>query len=461
MKMKRIRMALFLSTLLFAALLVAIGCTDFKELLTDELSSSPYEESTFLDESKGASFSESTSASESSVISDPPTSQPEDNGTENDSSIVDEEVLYSSSIETESSAEEPSETPHIHRYTMEIEAKPDCEITGINRFVCECGAFYREQTPALGHIPVVDQAIPSTCVKRGVSEGSHCERCSEILVVQEPLSLVHHRYEYGYCKVCNLVGLEFVINKTEGYATCTNYTSWGEAVRRVEIPDTYCGYPVKVLAPSLFEGCKDLYSVEIGENVEIIGEGAFHNCYHLVEIYDRSKAQVTKYDKIRNGALTNYAEDDDIHYEPFESEIEIIDDFVVFHDEGESVLLTYLGAEKSIVIPDGVTRLDLYCLWEYEIVEVTIPKSVNYIEKWAFYLCDDLKRVYFLDPDNWEAKGHDHSLCRDDEVDLFVENIPEWTPFAPGHLDSPEDGKRAIMDIYNAAYWRKTEGIAQ
>ncbi len=368
-----------------------------------------------------------------------------ENSSENSSFDSSESSSEDSSDEEESSNEEEPGVPHVHEYSLQVLKEPDCENMGISLYSCQCSHYYIENPAALGHAEVIDLSTSSTCVKHGWTEGSHCARCEKVLVEQHPKELMPHDYQFGYCQVCNLVGLEFVVDEYQGYATCTKYVGSGANVRRVEIPDTYYGYPVKALAPSLFDGCVDLYSVEIGANVEIIGEGAFHNCYHLVEIYDRSKAQVTKYDGVRNGGLTSYAEDDDIHYEPFESKIEVRDDFVLFHDEGKCVLLTYLGANKHVVIPEGVTELDELCLaFEYQMEALTIPTTVNHIERYAFYELTYVvfDEVTFLDPNGWQARENDQT---------------EWSKFASGHLEGAYNGGLAVMSLFKDWEFQKVE----
>ena len=441
MKNSYIKKGLFLSLFLLATTMLFIGCMDAG--MEDSSSSSSAGNSSFHQSaslSSEISDSQSTSFStESSVIE----------ASSEKESAYEEESSLQSSYEESSNVEEPesssstdfdsSALPHKHAYTLSLVQAPSCEREGITEYSCECGNSYQDTLAPLGHSPVTDSEIAPSCVKTGLTEGSHCSECNKILIPQERIELIDHVYNFGYCHTCNLVGLEFVVNVQEGYATCTNYT--GKTVRRVVIPDEYCGYPVKVLAPSLFEGCTDLYSIEIGENVEIIGDGAFHQCYHLVEIYDRSKAQVTKYNKLDNGALTTNAEDDDIHYEPFESKITIVDDFVIFNDDGESILLCYLGSDKNIVIPEGVTRIDQFALaWEYQLVEVTIASTVNYIESLAFYLDLDIQLVHFLNPDGWEARK---------------ESKYDWVPFEPNDLIGGENGKIAVIDLCNSWEWRK------
>ncbi len=45
---------------------------------------------------------------------------------------------------------------------------------------------------ALGHTPVTDEAKAPTCTERGLTEGSHCDVCGEVLVAQEVVEALGH-----------------------------------------------------------------------------------------------------------------------------------------------------------------------------------------------------------------------------------------------------------------------------
>ena len=47
-----------------------------------------------------------------------------------------------------------------------------------------------------------DEAVASTCIERGKTEGSHCGTCGKILQEQESLPLADHNYVDGVCSVC-------------------------------------------------------------------------------------------------------------------------------------------------------------------------------------------------------------------------------------------------------------------
>ena len=61
-----------------------------------------------------------------------------------------------------------------------------------------------------GHTEVVDQAVDATCKAEGLTEGSHCSVCNEVILKQYPISkLISHSYSEATClnpETCTVCG---------------------------------------------------------------------------------------------------------------------------------------------------------------------------------------------------------------------------------------------------------------
>ena len=85
-----------------------------------------------------------------------------------------------------------------------VTKEPTCTKKGTETLTCtRCDKTQTRSIDALGHHEVIDPAVPATCTEPGLSEGSHCDRCGEVLKEQETVIKPHRDAdEDGKCDEC-------------------------------------------------------------------------------------------------------------------------------------------------------------------------------------------------------------------------------------------------------------------
>ena len=80
-----------------------------------------------------------------------------------------------------------------HDYKSTVK-QPTCTESGYTTHTCSrCGDTYTDSdVAAKGHTEVTDKAVAATCTTTGLTEGSHCSICSEIIKTQETIKANGH-----------------------------------------------------------------------------------------------------------------------------------------------------------------------------------------------------------------------------------------------------------------------------
>ena len=80
----------------------------------------------------------------------------------------------------------------VHEYKDTV-VPPTCTEQGYTLRSCPCGSVVKQNyVPALGHDTVTDAAVAPTCTKTGLTEGSHCGRCGEMITEQKVVPALGH-----------------------------------------------------------------------------------------------------------------------------------------------------------------------------------------------------------------------------------------------------------------------------
>ena len=85
-----------------------------------------------------------------------------------------------------------------HKVVIDKAVAPDCAHTGLTEgshcSVCGEVIIAQEVVPALGHKIVIDEAVAPDCTHTGLTEGSHCSVCGEVLKAQQIIPATGHIY---------------------------------------------------------------------------------------------------------------------------------------------------------------------------------------------------------------------------------------------------------------------------
>lgn len=151
------------------------------------------------------------------------------------------------------------------------------------------------------------------------------------------------------------------------------------SITEAVIPETIDGYPVTEIESYAFKDCVRLKRVSIPDTVKKIGEFAFKDCVNLMDLEIPDTVE-----KIGWGAAqgTPWLEQQTT-------------DFVI---AGKGILLSYLGQDADVQVPDGVTAIGGYAFSACDSVEqVELPETLTSIDAFAFDQCRNLRRLEIPD----------------------------------------------------------------
>ena len=155
--------------------------------------------------------------------------------------------------------------------------------------------FTIQKTGEVSHIHevVIDEAVAATCTRDGVTEGSHCSKCGEVLEKQTVIPAMGHQYAGGTCKRCGDIlyieidGVRYTKEEDlSGNVTIHVCAKPGEKISgKVNIPaEVVMGdmaYTVTVIDVNAFADQTELTYVTLPKTITNIGNKAFAGCTAL------------------------------------------------------------------------------------------------------------------------------------------------------------------------------------
>lgn len=143
------------------------------------------------------------------------------------------------------------------------------------------------------HEVVIDEAVAATCTRDGVTEGSHCSKCGEVLEEQTVIPAMGHQYAGGTCERCGDIlyierdGVRYTKEEDlSGNVTIHVCAKPGEKISgKVNIPAKVAmgdmAYTVTVIDANAFADQTELTYVTLPKTITNIGNKAFAGCTTL------------------------------------------------------------------------------------------------------------------------------------------------------------------------------------
>ena len=172
-----------------------------------------------------------------------------------------------------------------------------------------------------------------------------------------------------------------------------------KAAKRIVI-----GNGVTTIDRSTFGTCSSALSVTIGKNVTSIGDRAFLGCYKLVEVINLSSLELTA------GSNDNgYVAQNALKIKKTAgTEVVNVNDYMFYTVDGTNYLLTYIGSDTDLVLPDDYNGENYRIYKEAfasrsDLTSVTFGSKITEIGSGAFRSCAGLTSVVI--PDGITAIG--------------------------------------------------------
>ncbi len=279
---------------------------------------------------------------------------------------------------------------HEHEIVTDAAVAPTCTQSGLTEgsHCATCGEIIVPQNTvdALGHAKVTDAAKAPTCTKTGLTQGSHCSTCGEIIVPQNTVNALGHTKVIdaavaptctktgltrgAHCSVCNAtISAQTVVEKT-----AHTYDSVDDSQCNV------CGYTRKI-------------SFSVGLTYELNEEGMYvvagiGKCTDVNLILPDSLDGIPVVE-IKSHAFNG---NKTLKTVKIGNNVRLIDGSAFFGCSNLTNVTLGLKVEEI-----GAQAFS-YCT---SLTSFVIPTSVTCIRPNVFYMSNNMRSVTFLDTTTW------------------------------------------------------------
>ena len=182
-------------------------------------------------------------------------------------------------------------------------------------------------------------------------------------------------------------GLEFTLSDSGEYYILTGIGSCTDSY--LVIPATHNDLPVYTVGETAFYGNTDITAVYIPDGITGIGDGAFALCSVMTEVYiGKNVSQIGEVAFANSTALRSITvSEDNVYFDSLDGNL---------YTEDYRTLVQYAvgKADTSFSVPEGTYTIGGYAFYACNtLAQITLPNTLERIEKCAFHTCISLEYV--------------------------------------------------------------------
>ena len=257
-----------------------------------------------------------------------------------------------------------------------------CVDSGIKTAMCSLCQLSKTKTIDAGkHSEITLEGLAATCTETGLSQGTKCSLCNEILTPQSVIEKTRHDFVEGKCSYCGTdsysEGLLFMLNSDNA----SYKVSLGDCNdERIVIPESYNGLPVTLIETDAFKN-GTFVEIYIPNSILTIESGAFTGCKSLSKItipFVGKSANATSKE-----ALFGYI----FGYEEFDESVKVSQNYSSLF-----AAVYYIPKQLTVVELNGNLTYGAFCGCA-NLTTVIFPKTVTTLPDYSFYGCSALAGV--------------------------------------------------------------------
>lgn len=299
-------------------------------------------------------------------------------------------------INNSSSSSDSTTNEHSHNYNHKTTiVEPTCEEDGYTIYECDCGDYYKGNFVDASHNLEHIERIEATCSNPGQIEHWHCIDCDKYFydehcenqIMDINNLIIYETHWYGPTSLDDVI-IVYPNESSPGYLYslcegCGNekkiYYYFSNVPEIYGVAYSYSGDSIKIVGVGLFEGNELIIPNEIDEK-KVTGIEDYGRDRHV--IYDGQIAVNPYLNPFFESNITKLVVGDNV--ETIKVTFSDAINEIVFSDKGnlkELDIRSLSSRLSKIDIPEGVEKISLDLPMIEENLDLTFPKTLNYIER--------------------------------------------------------------------------------